>query len=276
MSRFPKMVEAVLQDYLALCNKYLPRTIEGLYLHGSIVLDAYVNNSSDIDFISVTRRRMTEKDSDILTLIHKELALKYPKPEMDGVYIIQEDICNIDEKQDYAYYNNGVLNFGEYFNFNPITWYLFKHKGISVIGPDTTSFKVDISSQQIYSYVLTNMNTYWAERVHVMENSIKELKRFRSDMIDDEIEWSVLGLLRQYYTLSEYDIISKQNAGEYGLQHLPEEWHSIIKEAMNIRSGLKVSLFNTEHERIHKTIKFLKYLISHCNEMKNSQSVKNV
>jgi hypothetical protein len=270
------MVEAVLQDYLVLCNKYLPSTIEGLYLHGSIVLDAYVNNSSDIDFISVTRRRITEKDSDILTLIHKELALEYPKPEMDGVYIIQEDICNIDENQDYAYYNNGVLNFGEYFNFNPITWYLFKHKGISVMGPDTTSFKVDISSQQLCSYVLTNMNTYWAGRVHVMENSIKKVKYFSSDMIDYEIEWSVLGLLRQYYTLRECDIISKQNAGEYGLHHLPEEWHSIIKEAMNIRSGLKLSLFNTEHERIHNTIRFLKYLISHCNVMKDSQNVENV
>jgi DNA-binding MarR family transcriptional regulator len=51
-----------------------------------------VNNSSDIDFIAVTSRRMTSKDTESLNLVHKELALTYLKSEMDGVYIIQKEI----------------------------------------------------------------------------------------------------------------------------------------------------------------------------------------
>jgi Domain of unknown function (DUF4111) len=272
MARVPRVVQSVLNDYLILFNKYLPNTIKGLYLHGSISLDAYVNNSSDIDFIAVTSRQMTSKDAESLYLVHKELALTYPKPEMDGVYIIQEEIgklntCDTNEFQENAYYNNGELKFGEYFNFNPITWYLFKHKGISVMGTDTASFDVTISIHQLSSYVLSNMNSYWTGRTRGLENSIEDVMNYPTEIIDNEIEWSVLGLLRQYYTLREYGITSKQEAGQYGLQHLHDEWHHIIREAMNIREGLKVSLFNSEEERIKHTLGFAKYLISYCNDM---------
>jgi hypothetical protein len=272
MARLPRVVQAVLNDYLILFNKYLPNTMEGVYLHGSISLDAYVNNSSDIDFIAVTCRRMTPEDAGSLYLIHKELALQYPKPEMDGVYIIQEEIGKLstsetNEYQENAYYNNGELNFGEYFNFNPITWYLIKHKGISFMGPDPASFDVTISLHQLSSYVLSNMNSYWTGRTRGMENSIEDIMKYPTEIIDNEIEWSVLGLLRQYYTLRESGITSKQEAGEYGLQHLQDEWHNIIREAMNIRDGLRVSLFNSEEERIKLTLEFAKYLISNCNDM---------
>ncbi|MGE6752830.1 aminoglycoside adenylyltransferase domain-containing protein [Rossellomorea sp. NPDC071047] len=272
MARLPSVVQAVLNDYLILFNKYLPNTMKGVYLHGSISLDAYVNNSSDIDFIAVTRRRMTSEDAESLFLIHKELALTYPKPEMDGVYITQEEIGklstnNTNEYQENAYYNSGELKFGEYFNFNPITWYLFKHMGISVMGSDTASFDVTISLHQLSSYVHSNMNSYWMGRVSGLENSIEDVMNYPTEIIDNEIEWSVLGLLRQYYTLRESGITSKQEAGEYGLQHLQDEWHKIISEAMNIRDGLRVSLFNSEEERIKHTLEFAKYIISYCNDL---------
>ncbi|WP_277674507.1 aminoglycoside adenylyltransferase domain-containing protein, partial [Piscibacillus halophilus] len=54
-----------------------------------------------------------------------------------------------------------------------------------------------------------------------------------------EVEWTVLGLLRQYYTLMEKDIISKLEAGYYGLEILPTKWHPIIQEAINIRKNVK-------------------------------------
>jgi hypothetical protein len=54
-------------------------------------LDANVNNFIDIDFIAVTSRRMTSKDTESLNLLYKVLALTYPKSEMDGVYIIQKE-----------------------------------------------------------------------------------------------------------------------------------------------------------------------------------------
>lgn len=272
MTDVSKIVESVLKEYLILFNKHLPDTIEGLYLHGSIALNAYMHESSDIDFITVTNRRLTEQDSDTLTYIHKTLEEIYPKPEMDGVYIVKEDMgkteSNSSDNLVNPYYNNGEVHVREYFNFNPITWYLFKHKGIKVIGQETTSYKIELSSQEMCMYVLDNMNSYWAGRLQWIENSIDDVKEYSSIMIDKEVEWSVLGILRQYYTLKELDITSKQGAGEYGLENLPECWHRIIREAMNIRSGFQGRNFTSEVERINYTIGLLKYIIHHCNELK--------
>ncbi|CAM5219140.1 hypothetical protein UACE39S_03228 [Ureibacillus acetophenoni] len=54
---------------------------------------------------------------------------------------------------------------------------------------------------------------------------------------------------------------------EYGLTQIPVEWHNIIEEAMNLRKGIKVNIFSSDMERIDKTSRFSKFLITHCNSM---------
>jgi tRNA nucleotidyltransferase (CCA-adding enzyme) len=63
----PRIVDKVLKEYINLFNEHLPETIEGFYIHGSIALNAYVDDSSDIDFITLTNRRLTEEDSQALS-----------------------------------------------------------------------------------------------------------------------------------------------------------------------------------------------------------------
>jgi hypothetical protein len=111
------------------------------------------------------------------------------------------------------------------------------------------------------------MNTYWTNRIKMAETSIDHLVKLPSDKIDFDIEWTVLGLLRQFYTIKEKDIVSKLDAGEYGLTQFPVEWHNIIKEAMNIRKGVKADIFSSEMERVDSTLRFSKFLINHCNNI---------
>ncbi|WP_233434987.1 aminoglycoside adenylyltransferase domain-containing protein [Mesobacillus jeotgali] len=263
----PMIVEKVLKDYINLFNEHLPETIEGLYIHGSIALNAYDDESSDIDFITLTNRRLTEEDSEALSNIHKTIANKYKKPEMDGVYAIREDIGKLNNTGKYQYYNNGNLLFGDYFNFNPITWWLLKGKGLRILGPEIEDFQFEIQPLELASYVLENMNSYWTNRIQIAENAIDHLVKLPTEEIDFEIEWTVLGLLRQFYTTKELDIVSKTEAGEYGLKQLPVEWHEIIQEAMNIRKGVKAEIFSSELERLESTIRFSKYIINHSNNI---------
>jgi hypothetical protein len=267
----PRMVDEVLKDYINLFNEHLPETIEGLYIHGSIALNAYVDDSSDIDFITLTNRRLTEEDSEALSYIHTTIANKYKKPELDGVYALHEDIGKLynsgDNNYKYPYYNSGELLFGDYFNFNPITWWVLRRKGINILGTELEEFQFEIQPQELTSYVLQNMNTYWTNRIKMAETSIDHLVKLPSDKIDFEIEWTVLGLLRQFYTIKEKDIVSNLDAGEYGLTQFPVEWHTIIKEAVNIRKGVKADIFSSEMERVDSTLRFSKFLINHCNNI---------
>jgi hypothetical protein len=276
----PMTVEKVLEDYINLFNEHLPETIEGLYIHGSIALNAYVEDSSDIDFITLTNHRLTEEDSEALSYIHKTIAKIYKKPELDGVYAVRADMGKIYDADEtnfsYPYYNNGELLFGDYFNFNPITWWLLKRKGLRIFGPEIEEFQLEIQQQELSSYVLENMNTYWASRIQMAETTIDHLVKLPTSQIDFEIEWTVLGLLRQYYTIKEYDIVSKLGAGEYGLTQIPMEWHDIIKEAMNIRKGIKAEIFSSETDRLDSTLRFSKCLINHCNNIVENRITKLV
>lgn len=254
----------VLDDYIALMKEHLPNVLEGVYIQGSIALNAYVHESSDIDFITVTNRRLLGDEAKILTEIHNTIAEKHKNIEMDGVYILWEDLGKVtSEEPIFPVYNKGELNFEAY--ISPITWWIVKNNGINVIGPDRTTLSIDISVSDITSYVVENMNSYWVNRVRGMKNSIEELQKLPSSDINEGIEWTVLGLLRQYFTLKEHDIISKLGAGEYALQHVPAEWHKIIQEAINIRKGVKVNLYASNQERINDALAFSTYIINYCN-----------
>ncbi|PUB11946.1 hypothetical protein [Paenisporosarcina sp. OV554] len=74
MSEIPVLVQNVLDEYIALVNERLPNTLEGLYIQGSIALGAYVGKSSDIDFITITNRRLQEADAMVLSEIHSRIA----------------------------------------------------------------------------------------------------------------------------------------------------------------------------------------------------------
>jgi hypothetical protein len=265
--RLHNSINQVLSEYINLWKERLPNRLEGLYIHGSIVLDAFIDDSSDIDFVIMTNNRLTEKEVKVLSDIHTVIAGKFDKPKLDGSFIIWKDLGKIqtEHNDSYPYYNEGKIEFTS--EFNPITWWLLKNKGISILGPDITQETFNTDSSLLTTYVIENMNSYWAGRVHNMENSIERVVNLPVKDIDEEVEWSVLGLLRQYYTLKEKGIISKVGAGEYGLLNLPEEWHSIITEALNIRKNIRVRIFNSEEKRLHETLNFSKFLIQYCNRM---------
>jgi hypothetical protein len=278
MKGLPKTVTAVLQDYIGLLHDVLPDTIEGLYLHGSVALNAFVEDSSDIDFITIISRRLEHDELEILSTIHERISKKYKKPEMDGVYLLWEDVgllYNQDQSDvtEFPYYNNNKLLIGPYFNFNPITWILLKQRGINIIGPNPSLLDLEISPIQLKTFVLDNMNTYWAERVRLVEQSVEKLLNLSQEELDIEIEWTVLGLLRQFYTLKENGIISKLESGEYGLRHIPKEWHEIIREATNIRMGAKEKLFGSKKASIDSLVGLAIYIINYCNN--NSSLLTN-
>lgn len=257
-------VKSVLDEYIALIHKRLPNMLEGFYLQGSIALDAYAEDLSDIDFIAIIKRRLSVEEVEVLAEIHRAIESTYPKPEMDGVYMMWADIGKLEAGDNrYPYYNGGQL--GEGAHFNAVTWWILKTNGFSIFGPPPTALKFEIDPQHLVSYVVENMNTYWSGRIEKIEHAIEDMSQLPTKVIDDEIEWSVLGLLRQYYTLKEFGIISKLGAGEYAMLHLPEEWHPIIQEAIDIRKGVMRERVASDRERIDAVLKFSKYMIDFCN-----------
>ena len=264
-SNIPQPIQAILHHYISVFQKQIPETLEGLYIHGSIALEAYIPESSDIDFIAVINRQLTEAEIKKLAKIHKEIADMYKRTGMDGSYLLWEDMTEkngVIKKR--LYTNDGKLKWGEE-AANPITWWILKNKGITILGPEVTEFDMGVDEQTLADYCLSNMNSYWFNRI----NRNKKFKRIAwlipNKVVDWEAQWSVSGMLRQYYTLSENSIISKVAACEYALHHLPKRWHNIINEAITIRTGENQRYYKSKKERINQTIEFMQFILDHCN-----------
>ncbi|MGE7997548.1 nucleotidyltransferase domain-containing protein [Lysinibacillus sp. NPDC093190] len=266
-SRVPIPVQKILNDYITLFQSKLPNTLEGFYLHGSIALNAYIKGSSDIDFITVVNRSLTEEDVKVISDLHKELNQKYMDTGMDGCYLLVEDIGKKQsEVKGCLNVNEGKTNWSND-NINPITWWILKNKGITVLGPDVATYNFSVYNRVLGDYVLENMNSYWSNRLQ----KIKKYKAFLipNKLVDLEVEWSITGVLRQFYTLQEHDIVSKVDACKYAILHLPEEFHNIINEAISIREGSNIRYCNSKKQRLDATIQCMDYILKDCNSIKN-------
>ncbi|MGD6874792.1 GNAT family N-acetyltransferase [Sutcliffiella horikoshii] len=259
MYRIPDSVsvQKVLDLFIDMCNKELPGLLVGLYLHGSISIDGYLEGKSDIDFVAVTSRKLTNEDAAILKDIHLSLAETCKKPQLDGIYVQASNL-----QADGYFYNEGT--FGKGVHNIPVTWWLLKNKGVTILGQPVGELSLNVTTEDLTNYVRKNMNEYWATRVSVMEKRKEELIDYPVQQVETEMEWTVLGLLRQLYTLRERDIISKLAAGDYGLRELEPKWHDLIQEAVNIRKGNPERSFTTNKERVNATIQFAKELIRSC------------
>ena len=264
-SIIPIQVQNSLDLYISLFNEKIPHTLEGLYIHGSIALNAYIEGISDIDFIAIINRRLTAEEVKIVSTIHRELHKKFTTMGMDGCYLQWEDIGKKQtEAKKCLYVNEGKLSWRND-SVNPITWWILKDKGISVIGPEITSFYFEVDERMLVDYVLPNMNSYWFSRM----NSLAKLKRIAfllpNKLVNAEIEWSITGMLRQYYTLHELDIVSKVDACKYGIRTMPKQWHSIINDALSIRQGVNCHA-KSKKQRLDDTIQCMTYILDYCNK----------
>ncbi|MGE7910535.1 aminoglycoside adenylyltransferase domain-containing protein [Lysinibacillus xylanilyticus] len=266
-SRVPTQVRKVLNEYITLFQNKIPNTLEGFYLHGSIALDAYINGSSDIDFIAVVNRSLTEEDVKMISNLHKELNQKFKDTGMDGSYLLVADFGKKQsEVKSCLKVNEGKTRWGKD-DINPITWWILKNKGITILGQDLATYSFSVDERVLDDYVLENMNSYWSNRL----KKIKKYKAFLipNKLVDLEVEWSITGILRQFYTLQKHDIVSKVDACKYAIHHLPEEFHNIINEAISIREGSNIRYCKSKKQRIDDTIQCMAYILEHCNSVKN-------
>lgn len=269
-SNVSMLVQTILNEYLTLLNKQIPNTLEGLYLHGSIALNAYSEGSSDIDFIAVINRPLTELDVKEIANLHKALNQKYKGTVMDGCYLLVEDVGKDEsEIKNCLYVNEGKIKWSNE-GVNPITWWILKNKGITILGTSIDTYDFNVNDKILNDYILKNMNTYWANR-------LKARKRYQSmsillpnKLIDLEVEWSITGMLRQFYTLQEREIVSKVEASKYALKKLPERWHNIIKDAISIREGSNIRYYKSKKQRINDMIQCMDYILNTSNANHNN------
>jgi predicted nucleotidyltransferase len=261
----PEQVNKVLNAYFDWIDLKLPRLLEAYYLYGSIALGAFTDGKSDIDFIAITRRKVTAGELLILKELHSDLQKRFSLAILDGKYISMDDLAHLNEEvKPYHLFNEGKYRGIRLFDKNSIDAYQLQKYGIAIKGDVTFNYSIDW--EKLRASMLDNLNSYWVN----WRNSQKKLLStgyvglFISLKL---IEWGVSGVARQFYTFREHGMTSKLGSCEYALNNVPERWHQIIRESMRLRQGVRESYYQSLIKRRNDTLAFMDYLILECNHL---------
>lgn len=268
----PSNVEPAVRMWCRALEAALPDRLESVYLYGSIALGAYVEGSSDVDFIAFVKRPLSVEDLAAIAGIHETVDQAWPGLQFMGSYIRREDAFKeggaIGAFPSYFY---GRLHpNGEHADLNPVTWWMMKKHGLCVHGTDMP-FADEVSAETLARYVIGNMNTYWAQQIGRLEQRLRALQdgadELTPGLLDEAAEWCVLGMLRQHYTIARRDVTSKLGAGAYGLAQVPERWHGLIREALAVKRREPWRLYGSQLARLRDLTALLRFIETDANRL---------
>jgi hypothetical protein len=259
----PLMLHPLLQEYADRVERQLPGRITAFYLEGSIALGEFDPRLSDIDFIAVLKSKAALSDFENISHIHRTLERKYPW-KMSGMYLQAQELgCEERTSEPFPAYHDGKPKWSDYFALSSVTWWILKNHGITVFGIPAQSLEITVDMEHLIQIQRNNLNTYWVSWT-------RRPGRVVTLLSDWGIQWTVLGVLRQFYTLRENMVTSKIKAGEYALSVLPERWHPIIEEAIALRKLPGRSDYHSRIKRAYHAFYFLQHVIASCNQFTGS------
>jgi hypothetical protein len=219
----------MLEAYTGLLRAALGEVVQGVYLYGSVALGAYEADKSDVDFLTVLTRPLTEEELGRLHGVHLWLEREHRTAGLlEGMYIPVSELGQVaPELAPHPYYANKRLTAKGHYDLNAVTLWTVKNRGLTVAGLPAGELTYDTPWEQVRQTMRYNLEHYWPSRAQ---------RRF-AFFLDEWIESCVLTLCRIRYTLEHQDLISKTAAGAYGLETCPPRWHPLIQETLRLRNG---------------------------------------
>jgi hypothetical protein len=267
----PVHADIILQALADGITKLKAAFIKGMYMTGSIPLNDFHSNKSDIDFIILCNELPTTEFRAQLKNIHKTIDRKF-KTKLNGCYITG-DRLNVHHSQNAKTlcYQEGRL-YESAFEMAPVTLYELKTTSITLAGIQAADLPIVVEISDVNKFLYQNINTYWEK--WVAKHSSAGIHQLLLALFPRLSEWVILGVARQLYTLRTGKIASKTGAGYYCLKQLPATYHSIIQEAINIRNDKSRHLLSIKSsyyvqpsvKRARRTIACANYIITLFNE----------
>lgn len=256
-NKIPEVVRAMLDEYVFNLRIYFGSKVFGVYLYNSIALGAFDENKSDIDFITVLNEKFTDREIQALREMHRKLSktFKFAK-RMEGMYITMDEVGKCDfELEPYVYFAGGKLHSGHY-DANYVTWWTLSKCGIGIESPEISKLSLETYFDNVIENMDYNLNCYWKSKLN------SKLTFFS----DKWIEFSILTMCRIMYTIKNGEVTSKVDAAKIIMSDLPEDFETIVKEALRIREmSSSKSLYSSRFKRGRAAKMFIKYVIEYFN-----------
>lgn len=241
-------VDIFLTKYVEEVTAILGDNVYGIYVYGSLALQAF-QPTSDIDLLIVTKFDLTKQEVGNLRKLHKKLAKNEPLcKKIDGMYIPLIDL----EKNEPCYYiHKGKVKYGEW-DTNGITWWLLKHKGITLYGSLAQTLPIEATWDNVKATLQYNLYGYWQPKT-------KHLFYFWRT---EDFLFAVTTMARIYASYLTDQIVSKKEALQLMKKQSPQQWHILFEEAQAALSGAKLTKIPNRMTRAKLCQQFLQDAIT--------------
>ncbi|MEU0544943.1 aminoglycoside adenylyltransferase domain-containing protein [Nocardia sp. NPDC005978] len=253
----PPIVLDSVTTFLALADSELPVSIEGLYLEGSVALDDFQPDASDIDFVAVTSRPLDAEATAALAAIHTRLRQLRKRPFFDGIYLTWGDLAaGADAAVCGPVSLEGVLRVNAAAGKgNPVTWQTLADHGVVLRGPAIGDFDLRTDPAVLAARQNANLDEYWAAGLDRADRLFSA--RGAGLLADYGTVWTVTGIARLHHTIATGGITSKSGAAEYITRAFPDRWHRVAAEALRLRRGNSArSLYRNRPARRRDVLEF--------------------
>ncbi len=247
-----KDINEILEQLKTGLVNILGENLSGLYLTGSLTYGDFDRGSSDIDFLAVLSKELSEQQLEAVKKLHSNIGKQYPEwtKRTEGSYITKDMLNNIEPpKKPRPYINRGLINDFVYGNEWTLNLYVLHECGVVLYGPSPRDLfplpGIDVVRKASKQDLLAD----WEPKLH-KQNPFYN-KSFDSNHLRT---YAVLTLCRILHRQFNDEVASKRKASAWVKTAYPE-WSNLIQKAEKWKHGEKL-----ENEKEVK--EFIKFVVN--------------
>jgi hypothetical protein len=192
----------------------------GLYLHGSIALQAFEPGQSDIDFLAATEHELDPGTIARLAAFHRRIGDLF-----DGSYLPRDVFRRFDSARTaHPHIESHVdgLVVDTHGGETIIYRYVLRERGIALVGPPARDLIDPVDAEQLRWGVRDVLAEWWRPM----------LDRPPERLLDAAYRaYAVVTMCRMRYTLAHGEVLSKPVAAAWAFEHVSSRWHDLIRRA---------------------------------------------
>ena len=227
----PQDVTSMLRALVRGMREALGDDLVGVYLRGSLAIGDFDPDTSDIDFLAVTERPITDPKFTALAVLHArlaQLANRYAN-QLEGPYLDRLAARRFRPGERHpTIARDEALAWREHGSNWVLERWVVRERGVALLGPDPKSLIDPVSPDEVRAAVRARLPD-WVAWANQPNDPDWRLPRGHKAYV-------VETMCRALYTLACGALPSKPQAVAWALATLPEPWRSTVERSRSWRT----------------------------------------
>lgn len=220
------ILDNVTSQFVSQSRKILKDNLVGIYLHGSAVMGCFHEKKSDIDLLVVVNNGILDEIKRQCMDMVVELNSYAPQKGIEVSYV-RRDVC-----RPFRY----PTPFELHFSVMHLKWYQTNPEGYIA---DMHGFDKDLAAHFMITYHRgkclfgANIRDVFEEpdREFYLDSIWSDVENAEEEIMTNPV-YIILNLCRVLAYKQEGLILSKQEGGEWGIEHIPPKYYSVLLYAL--------------------------------------------